>query len=136
MVRQPNSAQAYLEKASGEYAVLYQQEHPPPTGRSVPTHISPFQIDNRFLPEEEVVTEVEADVEAEVEAEVEAAVRQLRVNRSRVHMQLQVEHFKTWLREAYPEKKTTARPKPSKWMNLVELVQFMRDKRTISGELV
>ena len=83
-----------------------------------------------------MVTEVEADVEAEVEAEVEAAVRQLRVNRSRVHMQLQFEHFKTWLREAYPEKKTTARPKPSKWMNLVELVQFMRDKRTISGELV
>ena len=61
--RQPNPLRADLEKVSGEYAALYQQEDRSPPGRLFLTHIYQLQIDNRVL----------------AEAELEASVRWLRL---------------------------------------------------------
>ena len=47
-VSQPNPSWADPEKVSGEYAALYQQKEISPMGWTVPTHISPFKIDDRF----------------------------------------------------------------------------------------
>ena len=49
--RQTNSSRADLEKVSGEHAALYRREYPFPLGRSVSSHVSPFQIDNGVLME-------------------------------------------------------------------------------------
>ena len=56
----------------------------------------------------------------------------MRVNRAGGHTQLQAKHFKMCLRESYPEKEATASPK---LMKLVEMVQFMWERRTIPAEL-
>ena len=69
-----------------------------------------------------------------MEAKV-GAVRRLRLKRAGVHMHLRAEHFKTWLRKAYPKIEATAPPNPDKWMKLVELVQFVWEHRTIPEEL-
>ena len=70
-----------------------------------------------------------------MEAKV-GAVRRLRLKRAGVHMHLRAEHFKTWLRKAYPANEATAPPNPAKWMKLVDLVQFMWEHITIPTELV
>ena len=95
---QPNPSCEDLEKVYRYYATLYQQEDQSPTERPVPTHISPFQINNGVLTEEEVV----------------AAVRQLRVNSAAGHTHLQYKNFKMWLREVYPENEATGPPETSK----------------------
>ena len=43
--RQTNPSRTDMEKLSGDYAVLYQQEYPSPPGIPVPTYVAPFQID-------------------------------------------------------------------------------------------
>ena len=73
LARQLNPSQADLEKVSWDYSALYQWEDPSPPGRPVPTHVSPFKIDNGVS----------------IEAEVEAEVPQLRVNRAGGHTNLQ-----------------------------------------------
>ena len=70
--RQPNPLRADLEKVSRYYAAPYQREDLSPPGRPVPTHVTPFQIDDRFLKE----------------AEAEAKFCLLRMNNSGVHMHL------------------------------------------------
>ena len=44
LMRQPNPSREDLDKVYRGYAALYQWEDPSPPGRSVPTHINPFQI--------------------------------------------------------------------------------------------
>ena len=67
---------------------------------------------------------------------MEDSVRKLRVNREGSHTHLKDKHFKTWLREAYQEKEETTLPKTSKWMKLMELVQFMWEHGNIPEDLV
>ena len=67
---------------------------------------------------------------------MEASVHRLRINREGGHTHLQAEHFKMWLREAYPEKEAPPPPKSVKWMKLVDLFQFMLYQITIPIDLV
>ena len=78
----------------GEYVALYQREYPPPSGRTIPTHFIPFDIDN----------------EVPTEGEIEVVVRRLSRNRSGGHTHLLEEHLQAWLREAYPVNISTAPP--------------------------
>ena len=58
-VRAPKSSRKDMSKVMGDYAALYWKEDPTPPGKSVPTHVTPFRV-NDNVP---------------LEAEVEAAVR-------------------------------------------------------------
>ena len=49
----------------------------------------------------------------------------LRVSREGGHTNLQTEHFKTWLSQAYLVKEAIDLLKSAKWIKLVELVQSM-----------
>ena len=97
-MRQTNPSQGGLEKVSGDYAALYQQEDLSPLERPVPTHVNTFQTYN-IVP---------------TEAEVAAEVFHLMVNGTRFHTHMQAKHFKMWLREVYPEKEATGPPETSK----------------------
>ena len=108
-----------LEKVSRDYASLYQQEDSSPLGRLIPIHVSPFQIDDGLL----------------TKAKFDTSVHCLGVNRVGGHTQLWGEHFKSWLREAYPVKEATTPPKPVKWWKLVDLVQFVWELRTIPADM-
>ena len=52
--RQPNPSREDLAKISGEYDVLYQRKDHYLPGHPLPTHISPFQIEDGVLSEEVV----------------------------------------------------------------------------------
>ena len=75
-----------MEKAKGDFQTLYQRKKPHPPGLSLDTHVNSDEVNDEVLSY----------------AEVEAAVRRLPPHRAGGHINLRVEHFKQWQREAYP----------------------------------
>ena len=69
----------------GDYADLYYKEYPYPPGRPIPTHVTPFSIDDETPPK----------------GEIEEAVRRMQRNIVDSHTQLWEEHLQAWLREKY-----------------------------------
>ena len=59
----------------------------------------------------------------------------MRRNRASGHTHLWTEHLQAWLRETYPAETSTERPNPTRWLKLVELIQFMWHNRSIPKEL-
>ena len=59
----------------------------------------------------------------------------MRRNKARSHTHLQEEHLQAWLREAYPAETFTVPPKPTPWLKIVEINQFMWDTRSIPKDL-
>ena len=93
--RAPNTSYMGTEKVTGYYSTLYLWVEPTPASSLVPTHITPFKIND--------------DVPTEVDMEV--AVRDLHLNKPGGHTHLREEHFKKWLREEYPEEGKSNPPK-------------------------
>ena len=92
---------------------------PPPPDRPVPTHATPFEIDD----------------ETTTKGESKEAVRRLRRNRSGGHTHLRAEHLQQCIREEYPSETSTAPLKPNRKIKLVEIIQFMWETRFIPTEL-
>ena len=65
-------------KITGDYYTLYRRDEPNPPGRPVPTHVTPFRVNDGFP----------------LEVEVEAAVRRLRLNKTGRNTHLYSENFK------------------------------------------
>ena len=104
----------------GDYADLYHRENPPPPGQYVPTHVTPFNIDDATI----------------TEVKIKAEVRRLRRNRACGHIHLWEEHLHKWLREAYQTDNSNLPPKPTRYIKLVAIIQFMWYTRSILVELV
>ena len=98
---------------------LYQQEYPFPPVRPVPTHVTPFDIDE----------------ETSTEGDIEAAVIWMGRNRAGRHTHIQEEHLQQCLREAYPEETSTVLPKRAWWVKLVDIIQFMWETGSILTKL-
>ena len=76
-----------MDKATKDYATLYQQEDPEPPVQLLATHFDPFKIND--------------EVPLVVEVEVVVAIQRLRPHKSGGHTHIHAEHFKTWLCKAY-----------------------------------
>ena len=74
-----------MAKVTKDYDTLYQREDPDPPGRMLATHVDPFYIND--------------DVPSETE--VKAAVRCPHPHKAGGHTHLRMEHFNTWILEAY-----------------------------------
>ena len=51
------------------------------------------------------------------------------------HAHLWAEHLQAWLMELYPVDTFTASPNPTRWMKLVELIQFVCENGSITMEI-
>ena len=59
----------------------------------------------------------------------------MRRNRASGHTHLWTEHLQAWLGETYPAETSTEPPNPTRWLKLVELIQFMWENRYIPTKL-
>ena len=87
-----------------------------PSGRNVPTHFIPFRINDKLT----------------IEVEVEASVRCLCMNKADIQTHLIADHFKNWLREAYPMEGNSTHPNIERWRTLVDLMLYMWQHREIT----
>ena len=94
-------------------------ENPSPPGRPLPTHITPFDLDD----------------ETPTKGEIEAAVRRLRRNRAGGHTHLREEHLQQWIRNAHEAYIYTVPLNLTRWIKLVEIIQFMWYIGSIPTEL-
>ena len=69
------------------------------------------------------------------EVEVDAAVHCLNPFKAGVHTHLRAEHFKQWMREAYPGEGSKVTPRTERWMCLVDIVQHIWSTGEIPQEL-
>ena len=86
-----------------DYSDLYQREDPPPLER-------PYQLMSPIF---------KIDDETPTKGDIEAEVRRMRRN---------IQH---WLREEYPAETSTVLPNPTRWIKLVEIIQFMWETGSI-----
>ena len=93
-VRATNPSWADMEKVLGNYGALYSWEDLTLSGRPVPTQVTPFRF-NYNVP---------------LKAEVEALFWWLRLNKAGGLTHIHADHFKKWLREAYPVEGTYTPP--------------------------
>ena len=98
---------------------MYHREEPPPLGRTVPTHVKPFGVNN----------------DVPLEGGLEADVKQLRLYKAGGKNHLRSENFKKELRESYPAEGTSPPPMPEQWQNMVEITQFMWKHGDIPREI-
>ena len=96
-----------MEKGRGDSHNIYQREEPDPPGLNLTTHVEPVQVND----------------ETPLELELEAAVCCLSLLKAGRYTHLCAEHFKKWLREAYPRENSKTPPWTERWMCLVDIVQ-------------
>ena len=82
-----------------------------------------------------IITLSKIDDETPTYGEIQAVIRWMKCNSAGGHTHPHTEHLHQWLREAYSAYTSSISPNPTRWIKLLEIIQFMWETGYIPTEL-